>query len=165
MFTDIRRVCEQPTPEDRHWFPDIAGSDWRQTLDFAMRNYKDESFINQYLSPRLIREFHLFAIADHEQDDHLTVDSIHNEAGYQRVRKLLSQQYNRDALLPDIQIVRYERYGDRSLTLQHRRHRGRGLSHDSRAVLEHLQRLWGFKVRLDTIDQDGDEVHFEEIGG
>ena len=69
MFTDLRRICEQPDAEDREWFPDIAGSDWQKTLDFAMRNFKDESFIAQYLSPRLIREFHLFAVADHADED------------------------------------------------------------------------------------------------
>ncbi|MFN3595327.1 MAG: SpoVR family protein, partial [Thiobacillaceae bacterium] len=47
MFRDIRRICEAPTEEDRRWFPDIAGSDWVKTLDFAMRNFKDESFIAQ----------------------------------------------------------------------------------------------------------------------
>ncbi|MFZ2171368.1 MAG: SpoVR family protein, partial [Methylococcaceae bacterium] len=50
MMTDIRRICEDPTDEDRHWFPDIAGSDWNKTLHFAMQNFKDESFIGQYLS-------------------------------------------------------------------------------------------------------------------
>ena len=30
MFTDIRRICDAPTAEDRQWFPDIAGGDWRQ---------------------------------------------------------------------------------------------------------------------------------------
>ena len=38
MMTDIRRICEHPTAEDRAWFPDIAGSDWRKTLDFALRS-------------------------------------------------------------------------------------------------------------------------------
>ncbi|RTL34306.1 MAG: SpoVR family protein, partial [Burkholderiales bacterium] len=49
MYTDIKRICEAPTDEDRAWFPDIAGSDWLPTLDHAMRNFKDESFIGQYL--------------------------------------------------------------------------------------------------------------------
>jgi stage V sporulation protein R len=162
MFTDIRRICENPTPEDRHWFPDIAGSDWRKVLDFAMRNYKDESFIAQFLSPRLIREFHLFAVADYENEDTMGIDSIHNDGGYRRVRQLLAQQYNRDYMLPDIQITNYDRDGDRSLRVQHRRHRGRPLSEDATRVLGYLQRLWGFKVRLDTIDEDGSIVHYEE---
>ncbi|MEC9358465.1 MAG: SpoVR family protein [Pseudomonadota bacterium] len=157
MFTDIRRICESPTDEDREWFPDIAGSDWRQTLDFAMRNYKDESFIAQYLSPRLMREFHFFAIDDFEQDAYLSVDAIHNEQGYRRLRQLLAAQYNRDVQVPDIQIVRYDYNGDRALTLQHRRYRGRPLeAHNGGEVLKHIARLWGFTVRLETLD--GDEL-------
>ena len=67
MLRDIRRICEKPTEEDRRWFPDIAGSDWLKTLDFAMRNFKDESFIAQYLSPKLIRDLKLFAMLDDDQ--------------------------------------------------------------------------------------------------
>lgn len=165
MFSDIRRICENPTKEDRYFFPDMAGSDWRTTLDFAMRNYKDESFIAQFLSPRLIREFHLFAIADHERKDYLEVDSIHNEAGYRRVRNLLAQQYNRDTLLPDVQIVDYDKDGDRSLTVEHRQHRGRPLSKQADAVMTHLQKLWGFKLRLETTDADGRLLHHQEYAG
>ncbi|MGB0899734.1 MAG: SpoVR family protein, partial [Psychrobium sp.] len=60
MFQDIKRICEDPTEEDKEWFPDIAGSDWLHTLHFACKNFKDESFISQYLSPHLIRELKLF---------------------------------------------------------------------------------------------------------
>jgi len=163
MFSDIRRICESPTDEDREWFPDIAGSDWRKTLDFAMRNYKDESFIAQYLSPRLMREFHLFAIDDFEDSEVLTVDAIHNEQGYQRLRRLLANQYNRDVQLPDIQIVRYDINGDRSLTLQHRQYRGRPLAVDGAEVLKHVAQLWGFTVRLETVDADGQLVDEHEV--
>ena len=59
MYTDIQRICERPTDEDRAWFPDIAGKPWLPTLDQAMRNYKDESFIGQFLSPKLMRDFQI----------------------------------------------------------------------------------------------------------
>lgn len=163
MFTDIRRICEHPTEEDRHWFPDIAGGDWRKVIDFAMRNYKDESFIAQYLSPRLIREFHLFAVADHTAEDALTIDSIHNDRGYRRVRQLLALQYNRDNQLPDIQVVDYARDSDRSLRIQHRQHRSRPLNDEASRVLGYLQRLWGFTVRLETVDDSGNVIQFEEV--
>ena len=156
MFSDIRRICERPTDEDRQWFPEIAGADWRKVLDFAMRNFKDESFVAQFLSPRLIRELRLFAIADHEGESTLQVDAIHNDAGYRRVRRLLAAHFDRDARLPDIQAVRYERDGDRSLTLRHVRHRGRPLDDDAGRVMAHLHRLWGFPVRLETVDADGE---------
>ena len=53
MMQDIERICNQPTSEDRDWFPDIAGSGrWRETLIDAWANHREESFILQYLSPR-----------------------------------------------------------------------------------------------------------------
>ena len=150
-----RLVADPNTsPEDRAWFPQIAGSDWRKTLDFAMRNFKDESFIAQYLSPRLMREFRLFAVADHQDESDLVVDSIHDEHGYRRLRKLLAQQHAQEIRVPDVQVARYDRDGDRSLTLRHVRHRGRPLTEAATAVVAHLQRLWGFPVRLETWEQD-----------
>ncbi len=156
MMQDIRRICEQPTEEDRRWFPDIAGSDWQKTLDFAMRNFKDESFIAQYLSPRLMREFRLFGVADYEGKPMLEVDAIHDDAGYVRLRQLLAQQHNRDQRVPDIQVSGYERDGDRSLVLRHQIQRGRPLDLDeAQEVMKHLGRLWGFTVRLESVTEMG----------
>ena len=154
MFSDLKRICETPEPEDREWFPDIAGGDWNKVLDFAMRNFKDESFIAQYLSPRLMREFHLFALADHTNEDAIVVDSIHDERGYRRVRKLLAQQHAQEARVPDVQVVRFDRDGDRSLTLRHQRRRGRPLTEAASEVVKHMRRLWGFAVRLETWEND-----------
>ena len=160
MMGDIRRICESPDEEDRLWFPDIAGSNWIETLDFAMRNFKDESFIAQYLSPRLMRQFHLFAIADRSLDtEHLTVSEIHDELGYREVRRLLSRQYNRDENIPDIQITRYNYRSDRSLELEYRQRRGRPLNAEAREVVKHLARLWGFKVTLTTVDEKGNPLN------
>ncbi len=64
--------------------------------------------------------------------------------------------------LPDIQITHFDRDGDRGLRVQHRRHRGRPLNEDATRVLGYLQRLWGFRVRLDTVDESGSIVHYEE---
>ena len=154
MFADLRRICETPDAEDREWFPELAGSDWHRTLDFAMRNFRDESFVAQYLSPRLIREFHLFAVADHRSEETLHVDSIHDDRGYRRVRRLLARQYAQELRVPDVQIVRYDRDGDRSLTLRHVRHRGRPLTDAADQVVAHLRRLWGLAVRLETWEDD-----------
>jgi spore cortex formation protein SpoVR/YcgB (stage V sporulation) len=163
MMSDLKRICEAPTDEDREWFPDIAGGDWLKVLDFAMRNYKDESFIGQFLSPRLMREFHLFAVADHEDEDELTVDAIHNEAGFRRLRRLLAAQYNRDTQVPDIQVTRFDREGDRSLTLRHLRSRKRPLNTESQEVLKHLVRLWRYPVRLETSDDGGQVLQVKEV--
>ncbi len=156
MMTDIRRICENPTEEDRRWFPDIAGSDWLETLQFAMRNFKDESFILQFLSPKVMRDMKLFAITDDEIDDHLEIAAIHDDDGYRAVRQHLAAQYNLGNREPNIQVWEVDRRGDRSLTLRHQRHEGKPLGESTGEMLRHLHRLWGFDIHLQSLE--GDEV-------
>ncbi|MEH6570569.1 MAG: SpoVR family protein [Halioglobus sp.] len=149
MMQDIRRICEAPTEEDREWFPDIAGSPWRETLDFAMRNFKDESFILQFLSPKVIRDLKLFCVVDDDKKDHLEVSAIHNERGYQQVREALSSLHDISTGEPDIQVYEVETQGDRTLKLRHEMYEGRPLDDTSCVeILKHVRRLWGFDVEL-----------------
>jgi len=162
MMSDIRRICENPTAEDRAWFPDIAGSDWVKTLDFAMRNFKDESFIAQYLSPKLIRDFHFFAVLDDDRSDKLTISAIHDEAGYRYVRQQLAEQYNLGNREPNIQVWQGNTRDDRALTLRHIQFQRRPLNPQAQEVLKHVARLWGFDVKLETVDPTGHVVSFLE---
>jgi spore cortex formation protein SpoVR/YcgB (stage V sporulation) len=155
MMRDIRRICEQPTDEDRAWFPDIAGQDWLKVLDFAMRNFKDESFIAQFLSPHLMREFRLFAVADDDREDSLEITAIHEESGYRRLRQRLADQYNLGSREPNIQVYKVDVRGDRSLTLRHFRYNRRPLGDSFDEMLKHIRRLWGFDVRLEAVDEQG----------
>jgi spore cortex formation protein SpoVR/YcgB (stage V sporulation) len=155
MFRDIRRICEAPTDEDRRWFPEIAGSDWTKTLDFAMRNFKDESFIAQFLSPRLIRDFRLFCFVDDDAEPTRRIGAIHDDAGYRAVREALSRQYSLAEREPDIQVVSVDLEGDRSLTLRHFRRDRRPLAPECEEVVRHLAQLWGFTVKLETQAEDG----------
>lgn len=155
MMSDIRRMCENPTDEDKYWFPEIAGSDWIKTLDFAMRNFKDESFIAQYLSPQVIRDFKLFSVLDDDTRPELEITGIHDEAGYRYVRHTLSEQNNIGNQEPSIQVYRVDTRGDRSLTLRHYQHDRRPLGETTPEMMKHVRRLWGFKVRLETVDKTG----------
>ncbi len=156
MYTDIKRICEAPTDEDRAWFPAIAGSDWLETLDHAMRNFKDESFVGQYLSPKLMRDFRLFSIVDDEQESELEVAAIHDESGYRAVREALSHQYDLGSREPNIQVWSVNLRGDRSLTLRHTQHNDRPLHDTAQEVLKHVARLWGFGVHLDSVNSRGE---------
>lgn len=153
MMTDIRRICENPTEEDKYWFPEFAGKDWLDTLHFAMQNFKDESFISQFLSPKLIRDFKLFTIIDKQKSPHLEVGAIHNEEGYQKVRSALSAQYNLSNHEPNIQVYNVDIKGDRSLTLRYIPQNGIPLHTSKDEVMKHLYRLWGFKVKLEQINE------------
>lgn len=148
MMQDIRRICENPTDEDKKWFPDFAGSDWLETLHFAMQNFKDESFILQFLSPRLIREFKLFSVLDDDTKSEIEITHIHDEEGYKHLRELFSTQYNLSMNEPNIQVVDVNINGDRSLSLHHIQHNRRPLTDEAQEVVKHLHRLWQFDVHL-----------------
>jgi spore cortex formation protein SpoVR/YcgB (stage V sporulation) len=155
MMQDIRRICEDPTDEDHYWFPDIAGQDWLAVLKFAMANFKDESFIAQYLSPRLMREFRLFGITDDDLEDAIEVSAIHDEAGYRTLRQMLAEQYDLGSREPNIQVYDVDLRGDRSLTLRHFQYNRRPLGESVDEMLRHIRRLWGFDVRLEGVDEQG----------
>ncbi len=155
MFCDIRRICENPTEEDKKWFPDIAGTNWIDTLDFAMRNFKDESFIAQFLSPKVMRDLKLFTIVDDDSREDLEVLVIHNEEGYRKIRQILSEHYNIGNQEPDIQVFSVDIRGDRSLTLRYTQRNRRPLGDSTNEVLKHLYTLWGFPIKLETMGEDG----------
>lgn len=156
IYRDLKRMCEDPTDEDREWFPDLAGKDWLDTLHFAMENFKDESFIQQFLSPKVMRDMHLFAVYDDEDETEYEISAIHDEQGYRKVRALLAEQYNLSVREPNIQVVDVNLRGDRSLTLRHTRHNNIPLDKDAEKVLKHVHRLWGFDVHLESCQ--GNEV-------
>ncbi len=160
MMQDIKRIAEAPTQEDRNWFPELAGSgDWCAALKHAWANYRDESFILQYLSPHLIRQFHLFSLEDVATASHYEVASIHDDAGYRKLRNALARSHDLAELEPDIQVMDADLAGDRTLKLRHAVRHGVTLSEKSRdQVLLHLKRLWGFDVALESVDASNDST-------
>lgn len=156
MFMDIKRICQNPTDEDRYYLPDIAGKDWLETVHFAMQNFKDESFISQFLSPKLIRDFKLFAVEDDAQNPFISVSAIHDESGYRAIKEKLSAQYNLSNNEPNIQIYNVDVRGDRSLTLRYIPQNGIPLAESKEEVMRHLHRLWKFNVRLEQEMENGE---------
>jgi len=163
MMEDIKRICEAPTDEDRTWFPNFAGcQDWRGVLKDAWANYRDESFVRQYLSPHLMRKFRMFALSDDAADDHYTVAAIHNERGYEKVREILADSYDIGVLEPRIEIADVDLRGDRRLCLEHTMRDGIPLAEEARdEVLKHVGRLWGYGVSLTGRDAETSEVRYE----
>ncbi len=156
MMADIKRICETPTAEDRDWFPAVAGTgDWIGTLKDAWANYRDESFIEQFLSPKVIRDMRLFALHDEADESTYKVSAIHNESGYRTVRSALARHFDVGIADPNIQVVSADLKGDRRLVLEHRMHRGVPLHKQTKnLVLAHVERLWGHEVDLEEVGDD-----------
>lgn len=157
MMQDIRRICEAPTAEDREWFPDFAGDDdWKAVLREAWANFRDESFILQFLSPALIRKLKLFVITDDASKPELVVSQIHNRQGYRDVRRSLARSFDTAYTDPDIQVTDVDLKGDRELKLCHSVQDNIVLEETSRdEVLKYAKRLWGYDVILHGLDRDG----------
>ncbi len=158
MMKDIERICLKPEAEDRQWFPDIAGNkDPMETLKDIWANYRDESFVSQFLSPNIIRKLGLFLVVDDHRESELAVDAIHNERGYTKVRRALARNYDVSRADPDIQIVDVNLDGDRRLELRHQVVDGVTLDEDdAERVLQHLANLWGYEVYLVESNPEGE---------
>ncbi|MDO9193201.1 MAG: SpoVR family protein, partial [Undibacterium sp.] len=127
-----------------------------------MRNFKDESFIAQFLSPKLIRDFHFFSVLDDDSQENLNISAIHDESGYQAIRQQLAGQYNLGNREPNIQIWSVDMHGDRSLTLRYTEFLRRPLNAQTTEMLKHVARLWGFDVYLETVDQANAVIGVQE---
>ena len=163
MFKDIQRISMEPTDEDKRWFPEWAGNgDWLTTCKNAMMNYKDESFVLQFLSPKVIRDFKLFVIEDDDREDDREVIAIHNDRGYQRIRETLSDNYRLASNEPNVQVFDVDVTGSRTLTLKHIMHSRQPLHvEDTSATLRHIRKLWEFDVKLVSMDPVLEQIVYE----
>lgn len=158
MMQDIKRMCENPTEEDAKWFPDIVGKDWKEVIiRDVIPNYRDESFIQQFLSPKVMRDFRLFTIRNDENDTReYGVLATHTDSGYKEVRKTLAEQYDINRKLTNIQIVDCDILDTRTLKLHHYATNNQILAGDPLEMLQYIKRLWGYDVILDSLDVEGE---------
>lgn len=163
IFMDIKRICQDPTDEDKKWFPNLIGKKWQDEIIYAMKNFRDDSFITQYLSPRVMRDMRLFSTVDDDREEEYEINAIHNEQGYRKLRDLLSTQYSRPYRVPDIQVDRVDLHTTSKLHLIHYIQNERRLEEeDAERTLEHVRYLWEFPVELHSRNRLGiDEEVYE----
>ena len=161
IFQDIKRISMEPNEEDLLWFGQqkwVGNGNWLENVHWAMKNFKDESFIKQFLSPKVIRDFKLFSLVDDEEDPKLEISAIHDKQGYKHVRNALANSYKLESYFPDIQVYNVNTRSDRTIILRHYMVNNRPLhKDDTLEVLKHVKRLWGFNVVLESVDSN-DEV-------
>ena len=158
MMQDLERIVTKPKEEDRQWFPEIAGTgDAMAVLRDLWANYRDESFVSQFLSPHLMRKMRMFHLTDDpEEEEGLRVSAIHDERGYRRIRRELARQYDVGWIDPHIEIVDVDLAGDRRLIVRHTVLNGALLEDtDAKRVLQHLADLWSYDVVMQEVDGAG----------
>jgi stage V sporulation protein R len=146
ILRDIERICTKPTSEDRDWFPNLIGQDPMDVIKDAVANFRDESFIRQYLSPKVMRDFRMFHVHDNRRRSFYKVESIHNDNGYQDIRDTLANSYERHNYMPQVEITEVNK-DSQELSLRFTSYRQRGILAKSPMII-HLRRLWGRDVVL-----------------
>lgn len=163
IFDDIKRACENPDEEDYKWLPTVAGTDWVETVKDVVENYRDESFVLQFLSPKVIRKFRLFALFDAESMDSYLVTHIHSDDDVMKIREILAEKYSITNAIPQIEVSDVAWDDDRTLYLTHHVREENTLEYNTaKKTLKHIAALWGFPAEMTCINEFGTEVFIKK---
>lgn len=151
-----------PTEEDKKWFSFAGDGDWRARLRHAWYDYRDDTFIEQFLTPNLMRKWQLFALLDEQDSDaYVVTDTVHErtllETGYEALRHKFAETRSWEHMFPDIRVTDADLLDDRTLTLTYYPRESMKLTDEVDDVLTHVEELWGYEVVLEAADEDEDE--------
>jgi stage V sporulation protein R len=154
ILSDIRRICENPSKEDEQWFPDLVGKDWRESVKSAATEYRDESFISQFLSPNMMRKLRMMSVKVSGANG--KVEDICDERGYSNLRANLSSSYNAVNRVPEIVVKSARMKGDRTLTLEYKPFNNKELYKPyAIKTMGFVKYLWGYNVEIVKRDSSG----------
>ena len=145
VWDEIKRLHDDPTPEEARELK-LAGSGTEAI--FATRSAdRDASFLRRCLGEKLMRELDLF---EYEQrNDDYVVSKVSDKESWREVKETLLRSVG-TGTIPVIRITDADFGGNRTLLLEHE-HDGRDLLLEyAERTLQHLHRLWGREVALET---------------
>lgn len=148
IFMDIKRMCLHPDDEDRKLFPELVDKPWLPVLLDAVENYRDDSFILQFLGPKVVEKLKLFHVFDDKNRYEYEIKNIHNLSGLSKLRSSLADLYDISRNTPKIEVTKANIQGNRELELTYFPIFGRSLDESYLSVLQHIERLWGYPVIL-----------------
>lgn len=172
ILNDVVRICKNPTEEDREWFPHFAGNpDWLSVVKQAIYFSSDETYIEQYLSPKVMRDFKMFQLGvlepgDMDEEtkflsrvnnvDFAQVSAVQNADGFRKMRTQLARDYRTPENFPDVRLHDYQYKTDRALILRHNVLKDKRLDPaDTQLVLELMHSQWEHPVVIESVDDNG----------
>lgn len=156
IFNDIKRICEEPDEEDKRLFPDLVGKNWVEEVKFAAYNFKDESFITQYLSPKVVRELKLFNVHNNAESPRYLIDEVHDDLGFKKLRANLAQMFNFQNDIPDIYVEGWDKKKTRKLYIKFQSKNNRNIAEESIQAVDNIYKLWGFTIDFRGLDERGE---------
>lgn len=158
VFNEIKRICKDPTEEDKQYFPSLIGKNWVDEVNYAAANFRDASFIQQYLSPKLVRDFKFVNINADSTKEYNEVDACHDTEDFKKIRKLLESHYDYYSMLPYISVEGASLKGNRTLYLNIVEKRNRQVEEESLGTsLLLLKTLWPYPIRFTYTTFNGEQ--------
>ncbi len=151
MYKDIRRICETPTEHDKEMMPHLIGQDWVTAIKDAAYNYNDSSFINQFLSPKVIDDFKLMSLEDDTTNPEYTIQNTSAESNYSEIRMALARQYDLELRMPQLHVGNKisNQVGNCPLVIVHTPTNDRKLhTKYTEKTLTHIRKIWGQSVQI-----------------
>jgi stage V sporulation protein R len=146
VWDEIKRSHDEPTQEELSERRPRSGSS-RDAM-FAVRSAdRDASFLRRHLSEGLMRELDLFQYEQRNED--YVVTKVADRESWRDVKETLLKSVG-TGTIPVIKITDADHGGNRTLYLVHD-HDGRDLLLEyAERTLQHLHRLWGREIALET---------------
>lgn len=155
IFEDIEKRWDNPTDEEREKFG-RRGGEGREKMFEVRELDNDISFLRNYLTEELCEELDLF-VYQLVDDEDWTI----TEKKWERVRDQLVANMTNFGF-PYIEVTDGDYDGNRELYLTHRYE---GVELDmkyARRTLEHVYKLWGRDVHLETqVDEEPMVMHYD----
>ena len=132
-----------------------AGDDWSKAIFFAVENFNDSTFIQQYLTPEVVEKMGLFILDWKESNpNYMEVTSTAERIEFEDLKKDLVEYLRPENKIPNIYIDEIKKV-DRTLYLRYNSYHGRKLEdiHSEKTqCLKYIERLWGHPVELKEED-------------
>ena len=126
-------------PSNGKSVPYLKG-DWLGLMHYAMENYADHSFVENFLSLNITREHNMFSLNSNVEDQMsvVTGTAMH----LKEMRQALSAMYDPSYISPIISAVGFDPYGDRTLYLEHYSTKGKPLNSEHMdKVMKHIHTI------------------------
>lgn len=146
IFEDIFQRWEDPSPEERQEYGRPGGQGLEKIFQVREAD-RDESFLRQYLTEKLMREMDLFQHEKRGADR--VISHVATPDGWRTVKETLLRSVGLGTV-PVIRIVDVSTRGSHEMLLRHE-YDGRELDAEyADRTLRYIHRLWGRKVVLET---------------
>lgn len=160
IYEDVKRICNEPTDEDREWFPHFAGKgNWEDMALHMMESCDDETLVEQYMSPTVMRKFKYFMLEGKLENEFLEVKAIHADDGFKKIRRQLAADYRMSDKIPKISLADHQEETDRCLVLRHDVINGQMLEPKSlQQILEMIHYQTKHPVVVESVNESGDVI-------